>query len=212
MIHVEPQPEPLDFDSKVRQPGRAFLKQHDHGSIPWREGRYWRECLPDLRKAYNNLCSYLAMWVMSSDDPNDPHPSVEHFVPKSARPDLAYEWSNYRLASGKANSDRGQQEVMDPFLVKDDWFQTDPFTGEIHVAESVDEATRKKLDATIAAVRLNDAYWTRLRRTYWSKYIELMHVEPMAARSFFQTYAPVLLREASILEAALASAQRKPGA
>jgi hypothetical protein len=44
-------------------------------------------------------------------------------VPVAVRPDLAYEWSNYRLASQKINSYKGKSTaILDPFHIQPGWF------------------------------------------------------------------------------------------
>ena len=48
---------------------------------------------------------------------------VDHFYPKSVRPDMAYEWSNFRLASLKLNCRKREfQDVLDPFTIEPGWF------------------------------------------------------------------------------------------
>ena len=51
MIPVSPQPEPDDFDEKVRKPGTAWLA-HNPTVKPEDYPAYWRKALPDLRVAY----------------------------------------------------------------------------------------------------------------------------------------------------------------
>jgi len=53
-----------------------------------------------MYEAYDGVCAYTGMRMhrVLSD------PTIDHFVPKSKRPDLAYEWTNYRLALAKVDS------------------------------------------------------------------------------------------------------------
>jgi hypothetical protein len=93
VIPIKPQPEPDDFDQKVRQPGLAFLsKVPNPKTKEWRD--YWVKSLPDLYKSYNKICAYSAQWISRPEG----NPTVDHFLPKSAKPELAYEWHNFRLA------------------------------------------------------------------------------------------------------------------
>ena len=58
MIPVKPQPEPDDFDEKVRQPGLAFLSQVPNPKTEdWKNYDYWRRSLPDLYTSYNKICA-----------------------------------------------------------------------------------------------------------------------------------------------------------
>lgn len=51
--------------------------------------------------------------------------AVEHFLSKKNRPDLAYEWSNYRYIAGSVNGSKGTHDdkVLDPFEVQNGWFE-----------------------------------------------------------------------------------------
>ena len=104
MIPVKPAPEPSTFKKKVREPGRDFLKnlgitkQGDIAdNIPWDKARFWAKCSKELDSAYNYICCYVGMRINNSSNRFESH-SVEHFIPKSINPWLAYEWDNYRLA------------------------------------------------------------------------------------------------------------------
>lgn len=52
--------------------------------------------------------------------------TVDHFVSWDEDPTLAYEWSNYRYASGWINSSKKNltsTQLLDPFEVGEDWFE-----------------------------------------------------------------------------------------
>lgn len=69
--------------------------------------------------AYNKICAYTC-WYLPSPG------SVDHFKPKATYPDLAYEWSNYRLAAERVNNHKADStEVLDPFTIQDGWFALD---------------------------------------------------------------------------------------
>jgi len=85
MIPIRPAPEPDSFEARVRRPGLAALAElvgespglKRRGSrrkavyarredIKWDQHEslsYWTRALDDLRDAYHNLCSYLAMEI-----------------------------------------------------------------------------------------------------------------------------------------------------
>ena len=57
MIPVTPQPEPEDFDTKVRQKGLRWLAEHDidiTDPLPSRTKLppYWRACLDELHQSF----------------------------------------------------------------------------------------------------------------------------------------------------------------
>src|SRR5215831_15757470 len=122
MIPVKPQSEPDVFDRLVRIPGINFLKQLS-GAKPtdkqWKLHAYWKEVRPQLEKCYHCVCAYYAHWIPSGSC----HVTVDHYIPKSAEPELAYEWSNFRLACTNANARKSNfQDVLDPFQIEDNWF------------------------------------------------------------------------------------------
>src|SRR5260370_26159447 len=122
MIPVRPYPEPDIFDELVRIPGNSFLRQLS-GSKPttkqWSHQNHWKHILPQLCNYYHRICSYYAHWIPSGAC----FANVDHYIPKSVKPELAYEWSNYRLACPQANTWKKEYlDVLDPFVIKDDWF------------------------------------------------------------------------------------------
>jgi hypothetical protein len=148
LIRVAEQPAPADFDTKVGNPGRTFLKRSP--SPPNFKGMdLWKASLGDLRKAYKGICAYCCLWVPSSC-------SVDHFHPKTARPDLAYEWSNYRLAHQKLNSYKGEStEVLDPFHIENSWFTLDFANCFVKPNAALPEALQGQVVRTIEILRLN---------------------------------------------------------
>lgn len=119
MIRVDPQPEPASFDAKVRQPGKRFLKTTPNPTeAEWRGHAYWRQCARELHQAYRGICAYSCHWIPLDTG----FSSVDHFKPKKQFPRQAYEWNNYRLASGILNGRKGDRNVLDPFEIEDGWF------------------------------------------------------------------------------------------
>ena len=115
MIHVEQQPEPADFDAKVRNPGRIFLEHNPSPSgKDWNRNSYWSRCSNQLYAAYGGICAYTGEWFSKTSS----IVSVDHFYPKSQYQDLAYEWSNYRLTTQRLNNYKGDRVVLDPFRIK----------------------------------------------------------------------------------------------
>ncbi|NCC58476.1 MAG: hypothetical protein EOM17_12725, partial [Synergistales bacterium] len=174
MIHVNPQPEPESFDKKVRQKGISFMKKNEinsHAQLPKEKTLppYWRNCLDDLHSLYGGICAYLAIYVERITGAN----SVDHFVSKSKRPDLAYEWSNYRLACARINSRKGDcDDVLDPFEVENDWFHLELTTGRIYPNPDLDDHVKRKVQSTIDRLGLDDCGNRKLRSKYYNYYLK----------------------------------------
>ena len=98
MIPIKFEQEPDDFDKLVRQPGPEYLVRNPEAKasdLP----PLWRNVLPELWEKYKGICAYYSIYLPKSIGAY----SVDHFVAKSKLKELAYEWSNYRLASLSAN-------------------------------------------------------------------------------------------------------------
>lgn len=148
MLRVTPQPPPHDFEARVRTPGETARAA---GADPLPD--LWRNCLVYLWEAYGRVCSYACVPIHDISGVR----SVEHFKPKSKYPELAYDWDNYRLACGKMNSrKKDHEDVLDPFLVGDDWFELDFTDGSIRPAGHLAAADKKKADDTIKRLGLDD--------------------------------------------------------
>ena len=134
MILVQEEPEPGDFHDNVRQRGQRFLAKNPRPtSAALSAHPYWRRAAKQLYDAYDGICAYTCHWIAFDTGSR----TVEHFVPKSVAPSLAYEWSNFRLVCGRLNSrKREAQDVLDPFALDNGVFCIDfpsvqirPFTG-----------------------------------------------------------------------------------
>lgn len=156
MIPVTMQPEPPDFDQKVRQKGQQFLATTTPAKdSDWKNHGYWRAALPELKKGHNNICAYCCLWI-----PNCPGaPTVDHYLHKSKKENqsLAYEWSNFRLAAGRMNSRKGVfTDVLDPFIVQEGWFIID-FLPTITVKPNptLPDIEKSKVQASIKRLKLD---------------------------------------------------------
>lgn len=201
MIRVEPAPEPPNFDACVRQPGRAAIaeligeERHKPRSGPKREvllftegankgqaitdpnaippGKllsYWTRILPELAEAYGRICAYLCVYI----ERGTATPTVDHFLPKSKNVELAYEWSNYRLASALMNGRKGNSDgLVDPFEVEDGWLELECYGFQVLIAPSIapESTLYQGLKYTIDTVlKLNDAECRALRESYAQAY------------------------------------------
>jgi len=170
VIRVEPAPEPADFDARVRQLGLEYLRKHPKATT--RElPPHWRRCLDDLHTAYRGICAYVCIYVDKATGAR----TTEHFVcrsdPERGR-ELAYEWSNFRLACSLMNSRKGIFDtVLDPFEVKDGWFVIDFSALKLFPNPELDPDVSRQVQATIARLRLNDKVCRDARAFYYDAYI-----------------------------------------
>lgn len=179
MIPIEPAPEPPEFDRTVRQPrsraiaelvgeaprrqaGKPFDQVADaRDAIPATSfPPYWREALDELQAAYGRVCAYLCVRI-STD------PAVDHYVAKSRRWDLVYEWSNYRLACAAMNSYKGDyRDVLDPFALQDGWFALELVEFQVVPGTGLADNHADLVQATIRRLRLNLPRFCRIRAEY----------------------------------------------
>lgn len=170
MIRVERAEEPDGFDRACRRPGRAWLASPAGRS--WRRtGKpampgYWKAFEPDLYAAFEGRCGYAAMYI-------PPPAQVDHFHDKSARPDLAYEWANYRAAAPYLNTKKAGRGVLDPFEITGDWFEVLWPSLQLAVTDSVPRVKRKLAEDTIRDLGLRDSEWViRWRQSYMDAFHE----------------------------------------
>ena|SRR6185436_1286636 len=185
MIPVTAAPEPAGFDATVRQRGLRFLAKTP-APVSWRYREYWTAAIPDLRSAYSSTCCYSAEWIPSVTG----NSSVDHFVPRTARPDLAYEWSNFRLAAARMNSRKGsKQGILDPFTIGDEWFALDFPSLLVKRGGALPVQFQAAFYLTVATLHLNDELSVESRMRWLRGYCEyrytfdyLMESAPFVAR------------------------------
>ena len=150
MIKVSQQAEYPAFDRSVRQPGLAFLRQTPRPtSRQFNRRNYWNRALTELHAAYAGICAYTAMYLPDRG-------TVDHFFPKGTFPRLAYEWTNYRLSSGRVNGFKGKStDVLDPFQIGDDWFHLDVPSCLIRANGQLGPDLKAQIHTTIDILRLN---------------------------------------------------------
>ena len=193
MIPVTPQPEPEDFDTEVRQKGLRWLAKHDIDITvalpPGTELRaYWQSCLKELHRRYGGVCAYLAVFFERTTGAGN----VEHFHPKSLRPDLAYEWCNYRLACSAINSRKNNfTDVLDPFEVKDDWFYLELVSGHIFPNPQLPASLQQKIQATIDRLKLDHPDNNEMRAEHYQLYCE-----GKITSEYLKGYSPFVWKEA----------------
>jgi len=164
MMPVSIQPEPVHFTKQVRTPGQQFLSKVPKPTAQqWRGKEYWQRALPDMRQAYNSICAYSAFWIPHSTGNH----SIDHFLPKSKKPSLAYEWHNYRYVSARFNSRKGTRTIVDPFKLFPGWFILDFKSFLIKPNPELIEEKKTRLWATIKLLKLNDDEDLVIERQTW---------------------------------------------
>lgn len=156
MIPVVPQPEPDIFDRLVRTPGEKFLKKLNNSkptTKQWENQDHWKHIRFQLHTAYKGICAYSALRIPRGSS----NPNVDHYIPKSKRPDLAYEWSNYRLSCPLANTlKRDFQDVLDPFTLPPNWFFLDFPSLLLKPNPDIPDEDQQRVWKTIDRLKLNE--------------------------------------------------------
>ena len=206
MIPVQRQPEPPEFDGTVRQPGLSAISElvGEEPAIR-RKGRkrkavaarceelkpdhfppLWRECIPHLMKAYNQICAYSCMYIYKVTS----LATVDHWIPKSQAWNLVYEWDNYRLACSKTNA-RKQDfcDILDPFKIKVAMFALDLVSLEAIPGPNAGE-DRDKVISTIKRLGLDHSDYKEDLGEYYHRY-----KDKEISLDFLERHAPFLASE-----------------
>ena len=197
VIPINLQPEPDDFDDKVRKPGLEWLaKRGIPVSAPLPAGRmlpsYWQRALEQLGTAYSQVCSYFAVRI----DTVTGDLTTDHFVPKSKAPGRAYDWANLRLACLRANRrKREHEDVLDPVGLKPETFHINLADGSIRANANLDSELRAAARKTISRLQLDDAKLRRRRASDYSQYLE--NGGDNRAEAILKTVSPFVWQEAA---------------
>lgn len=163
MIPVDKVKKPRGFDAKVKVPGNAWLADHPKSQRP---PALWAPHTAALSEGFDNLCGYAAMF-----DPTGG--TVDLFLSFKHHPALAYEWSNYRFASGPLNSSKRNADdaVLDPFEVGAGWFEIILPSLQMRLTDAVPVALREKATFTMKRLKLRDGERViRWRQSWYRTY------------------------------------------
>lgn len=163
MIPVPRVKKPRGFDAKVKVPGNTWLASNPAAARP---PALWAPHTPRLSEGFSDLCGYAAM-----HDPTGG--TVDHYLSFKHHRNLAYEWSNYRFASGPLNSSKRDADdaVLDPFEVGDGWFEVILPSLQMRVTDAVPDAYRAKAEFTLKRLKLRDGERViRWRKSWYDKY------------------------------------------
>jgi hypothetical protein len=165
MIYVDPARlgEPAEFEAKCRQKGLNWLAEHPKASRPKKNNRpkdFWSPFKSKLADGFRELCAYGAMY--------EPVGTVDHFIPVDSDETLAYEWSNYRFASGWINSSKqASGTVLDPLLVQDGWFEILLPSLQLVATDQIPEPLRALAEETLIRLHLRDDERIMRQRRRW---------------------------------------------
>ncbi|MCY4302422.1 MAG: hypothetical protein OXC68_11920 [Aestuariivita sp.] len=159
MIHFDPVPEPPDFDSQARQPGKTWLAANPP---PKRPKNYWKFFKGALADGFHNLCAYSAMY--------EPVGTVDHFVSCYEDRSKAYDWENYRYCAGWINSSKGNtlaDKMLDPFVVETGWFEINLPSLQLRVADTIPLKVRERAEFVLKRLHLRDDERVLRQREAW---------------------------------------------
>ena len=166
LITVELQPEPDDFDSLVKKPGQDFLSKvpRPRGK-QWKNKDFWCDVIPYMMEAYNSICAYSSLWIKPDQ------PTIDHYISRDEDPKQAYEWENFRLARWRINtSKRNHKDVLDPFIIGENWFELDFTTFGIKPNPKLDENERNAIWKTIELLKLDNKDYRDARAEWFDAF------------------------------------------
>lgn len=166
MIKINLKPKPKDFDLKVKKPGQDFLKKvpRPRGK-QWKNKDFWCLAIPDMMKAYKSICAYSSLWIKPDQ------PTIDHYVSRDTNPQLAYEWSNFRLARWRINtSKRNYTDVLDPFKIGKDWFELDFTTFAIRPNPKLKKTEKESVSKTIERLKLDSSDYREAREAWFNAF------------------------------------------
>lgn len=172
MIPVKKQVEPDDFEMKVRQKGRQWLKDHglsldDPKPQKLNLPPYWQPFNKVLWEKYSGTCAYLAIFFEFATGAS----STDHFIPKSKKLGDAYEWDNYRLSCLGPNRNKlNFEDVLDPFELVKDSFIINFLSGKMAPAQNLSANMKRLAEATIARLDLNSPQCMKMRARHYQNY------------------------------------------
>jgi uncharacterized protein (TIGR02646 family) len=190
MIPVVGQPQPADFNVKVKQPGLAWLNGNNialNAPLPKKTNlpAYWSHSNKQLWHAYGGVCAYLAIffeWTTGAS-------STDHFVAKSRDAGQAYEWSNYRLSCLGPNRNKNKfDDVLDPIGLPTNTFELNLASGAISVRRGLNKQQAALARKTIKRLKLDSPDHDEMRQRHFTQYLEHKHSPTLKKLSPFVWY------------------------
>lgn len=174
MIPVTLQPEPADFDAKVRQKGHEWLGEQGIAldAAPPKASdlpNYWSHSNKQLWEAYSGVCAYLSIYFEWSTGAS----STDHFIAKSQNAGDAYEWSNYRLSCLGPNRNKNKfDDVLDPIELPPNTFVINFSSGNISPNTALSPSQKAAARKTIRRLKLDSPDNNRMRAKHYQDYLK----------------------------------------
>ena len=165
--------EPQLFNLNCREPGTTWLAAHPDED-PHKQSEWWSKFQPELARHFGHRCGWLATSIELDG-------IVEHWLscgPREGVPSphrhLAFEWTNYRYATGVINSLKGilDNQIIDPCEVQAGWFEVLLPSFELVTTNRIPPGLQDKAKRTIEKLQLrrHKAQFTRWRwyQRFWN--------------------------------------------
>jgi hypothetical protein len=162
VIPVAKVAEPAGY-ATIKAGGDAWFKANPAAKRP---KDLWSPFLPELAEGFAYLCGYAAML-----DPTGG--TVDHYLSWKNHPHLAYEWTNFRFVSHVLNSSKrtADDTVLDPYLVKNGWFEIILPSLQMRVTDKVPAAHKAAAAFTLKRLKLGDGEKiVRWRQHYYARF------------------------------------------
>lgn len=179
--------QPGQFEKNCREPGNGWLEAYPDKD-PHVRSDLWSQFKPDLAKHFSYRCGWLGTSIEMEG-------VVEHYLSCGNRKDeskksipsphrrLAFEWTNYRYASGVVNSRKGNHDdaVLDPCEVEASWFEVTLHGFQLLMTDAIPEEQRAKAEFTLKELELRNGHHARMARwrwyeRYWNKGTPHLHL------------------------------------
>jgi hypothetical protein len=163
MIRCRCSKKPRNFHRLVERPGKRWLAAHPRG----RPRDLWSRYKSELAVSFRGLCAYGAM--------HEPVGTVDHFVSLSEDRQRAYDWTNYRFCSAWLNSSKQHlrsTELLDPYLVRDGWFELLLPSLQLVVTEAMPRRHRAQATLMLTRLHLRDGEHVMRQRRRWLRLYE----------------------------------------
>lgn len=162
--------QPSLFGTNCREPGASWLAAHP-SKDPHEKSGWWSQFRPDLAKHFEHRCGWLATSIGQDG-------IVEHYLScgnrkgdPSPHRDRAFDWTNYRYASGPINSRKGTHDnsILDPCEVEAGWFEVTLHGFQLLPTDALPDNLAEKAKFTLKTLGLRNGYHARWTRWNWYK-------------------------------------------
>ncbi|MCY4557415.1 MAG: HNH endonuclease [Chloroflexi bacterium] len=154
------------MDDYARQFTQGWVDyfRHNVGGRP--TDSFWREFRPALGNRSANICWYCERQCEPASEASGKAATVDHYKPRSCFPELTYEWTNWVFSCRRCNEEHKQDKwpalgYVDPCAGDEQerpgrYFDSDMLTGEISPHPALDGDAKRKAEATIDDLGLNE--------------------------------------------------------